>query len=237
VNTAAPPVPHPTFVAPPPPIASGGGGGAPVTGGTGQLMAAIAQAHSSGDGRACLDAFDKLEKSDPSYPDSGGGYRYMKGDCMMMAGRCDDGRKQLRGYWNDVPRPATQKMGPVEVENAVSGAAQMYCPPAQLSPEERVRRAQMLIGKAQTNKDNAAIGKHADEMAAAVNQLPLTTDEERRKVTGWHFYLATAYASGGHCPQARGQATQGCSASSPKVIDACADGVLSSTVCKKTATP
>ena len=233
-SVAPPPVPRPAFVAPPP-IATGSG--APSTGDTAKLMGAIAQAHSSGDGRACLDAFDKLEKSDPAYPDSGGGYRYMKGDCMMMAGRCDDGRKQLRSYWTDVPRPATQKMGPVEVENAVSGAAQMYCPPAQLTPTERVRRAQILVSKAQTNHDSAAIGKHADEMAAAVNQLPMTTDEERRQVNGYHAYLAGAYGSGGQCPQARAQATQACAISNPKVIDACADGILSNTVCKKTATP
>ncbi|CAN5550630.1 hypothetical protein BH09MYX1_BH09MYX1_38060 [soil metagenome] len=199
-----------------------------------KLMLAVSQAHQAGDGRACLDAFDKLEK-DPSYTDPGG-YQYMKANCLMMSGRCEDGRKLARAYWQS-PRPATQQMGPVEIENAVGGSAQMYCPTAQLTPVERGRRAQMMIGKGQTNKDPAAIGRGADEMAAALHAYPQATEDDRRTATSYRYQLINAYANANRCNDARAYATQVCAQTNPKTIDQCADAHLGSGPCKTTQTP
>ena len=199
---------------------------------TSKLMLAVSQAHQAGDGRACLDAFDKLEK-DPGYTDPGG-YKYMKANCMMMAGRCEDGRKLARLYWQE-PRPTMQKMGPVEIENAVSGSAQMYCPTAQLTPEERARRAQMMISKGTTNKDPAAIGKAADDLATALHSYPQTTEEEKRNATSYRYQLVSAYAAANRCSDARTYATQVCAQNSPRNIDACVDGLLANGACKKVA--
>ncbi len=209
--------------------------GVPTSGGaveTSKLMLAVSQAHQAGDGRACLDAFDKLEK-DPGYTDPGG-YKYMKANCMMMAGRCEEGRKLARLYWQE-PRPTMQKMGPVEIENAVSGSAQMYCPTAQLTPEERARRAQIMIGKATTNKDPTAIGKAADDMAAALHSYPQTTEEEKRTATSYRYQLVTAYAAANRCSDARTYATQVCAQNNPRTIDPCVDGLLANGPCKKVA--
>jgi serine/threonine-protein kinase len=199
-----------------------------------KLMMAVTQAHQAGDGRACLDAFDKLEK-DPGYADPGG-YKYMKANCLMMAGRCDEGRKLARTYWAEPRGSALQKMGPVEIENAVSGSAQMYCPTGQLTPEERARRAQMLLGKAQTNKDPVAIGKAADELAAALHAHPTATEDDRRMVSGYKYQLVNAYSLANRCADARSWATQICAAQGQRSIDICVDGTVGAP-CKKAATP
>ncbi len=231
MTTIVTPKPPPTVLAT---AATGTATGAVGLPETSKLMMAVTQAHQAGDGRACLDAFDKLEK-DPGYTDPGG-YKYMKANCLMMAGRCDEGRKIARTYWQDQKGSVVQKMGPVEIENAVSGSAQMYCPVSQLTPEERARRAQMLIGKAQTNKDPAAIGKAADEMAAALHQYPSATEEERRNVTSYKYQLISAYSNANRCNDARSWATQVCAAQGQRNLDQCVDGTVGAP-CKKPATP
>ncbi len=194
---------------------------------TAQLMGQMTKAHMAGDGRTCLDAYDKL-RAQPDFSDPTNGYSMIHGDCLMAAGRCDEGRKIIREYFTQ-PHPITQQMSPQQVEQTVSSMAQTYCPPTQLAPGERVQRAQMLLYRAQSSKDTATAARYADEMAAQLPQLPRTSEDERRKIIGYEYAIAKAYGDAGRCDEARRHFRNECSMSSPNASDACANSLLNNT--------
>ena len=206
---------------PPPPNLNGSS--------TAQLVNAMVKAHTAGDGRTCLDAYEKLKQT-PDF--SADPYTFMHGDCLMAAGRCDEGRRELRAYFNQ-PKPALQQMSSDQVDATVSNMAKTYCPVSQLSATERVERAQILLYKAQGSKDVAGAARYADEMATYMPQLPRATEDERRKLQGYEYAVAHAYGEAGRCEDAKRHFHNQCSTSSPTAVDACANGLLGSTACGK----
>src|SRR5262249_1363544 len=137
----------------------------------------------------------------PGFSDPTNGYDIIHGDCLMQAGRCDEGRKAIRDYYSQ-PRPVTQQMTPSQIDQTVSSMAQMYCPPAQLAPSGRAQRAQMLLFRARSGKDSAGAARYADELAAQLPLVPRGTPEERRKLVGYEFAIGEAYGDVGRCADA-----------------------------------
>jgi serine/threonine protein kinase len=199
---------------------------------TAQLMGQVMKGYQSGDGRACLAAFDKL-RAQPDFSDPANSYAMIHGDCLMEAGRCDEGRKIIRNYY-DQPRPVMQQMSHQQIEQSVSAMAQMYCPPSQLAPAERVQRAQTLLYRAQGSHDTAAAARYADEMAAQLPRVPRSTTEERQRISGYEYGIAKAYADAGRCADAKKHFHNECSITSSSNADACAKSMLQSSACKNT---
>lgn len=199
---------------------------------TAQLMGQMVKAHTSGDGRTCLDAYDKL-RAQPDFSDPANGYSMMHGDCLMAAGRCDEGRKVLRDYFGQ-PRPALQQMSSTQIDTTVSNMAMTYCPVGQLTSAEHLSRAQQLLYKAQSSKDTAGAARYADEMAAQLPQAPRGTEDERRKVIGYEYGIGKAYAEASRCADARRHFSAECAMTSSTNPDACTRGLLNNTSCKGT---
>ncbi len=198
---------------------------------TGQLVQQMIKAHTEGNGRVCLDAYDKL-KAQPDFSDPANGYAMIHGDCLMAAGRCDEGRKMIRDYFSS-PRPALQQMSSSQIDTTVSQMAMTYCPATQLSAPERVSRASQLLYKAQGSNDHAGAARYADEMAAQLPQLPRGTDDEHRKLVGYEYAIGKAYGDVGRCPDARKHFNAECSLNATSNVDACTTGLLHSTAgCK-----
>jgi serine/threonine protein kinase len=193
---------------------------------TAQLAGIMTKAHMSGDGKTCLDAYDKL-RAQPDFSDPANGYAFIHGDCLMSAGRCDEGRRVLRDYWNS-PRPIMQQMTAQQIDQTVSSMAEMYCPVSQLSAAERAQRAQTLLYRAQSSKDTAGAARQADEIAAQIPALPAGNEEERRKLIGYQFMIGKAYAEAGRCADAKRHFHAECMLTSPANSDACAASLLSS---------
>ncbi len=229
----APPPPQntATTINTPPPTTTSN----PALGGmtTAQLAGEMTKAHMRGDGRACLDAFDKL-RAQPDFSDPASGYTIIHGDCLMEAGRCDDGRKKIREYYNQ-PRPVMQQMTPQQIDQTVSAMAQMYCPPSQLTPAERVQRAQTLLYRSQSSKDTVGAARYADEMSAQLPLLPRGTDEDRRKIVGYEYGIAKAYGDAGRCADAQKHFRAECSLNGTSNVDICAKSLLQSTASCKTS--
>ncbi len=198
-----------------------------------QLAGQMTKAFQSGDGKTCIEAYDKM-RALPEFSDPANGYAIIRGDCLMEAGRCDEGRKILRDYYNQ-PRPIMQQMTPQQIDQSISSMAQMYCPPTQLAPPERVQRAQTLLYRAQSSKDTTQAAHYADEMAAQLPMLPRGTDEERHKIASYEYGIAKAYGDAGRCGEARNHFHAQCSINSPTNVDRCADALLKNTdKCKST---
>ncbi len=159
-------------------------------------------------------------------------YAFTHGVCLMAAGRCDEGRREVRAFYNQ-PKPALQQLSPDQLEASVSAMAKTYCPAGQLNPQERVERAQMLLYKAQGSKDTAAAARYADEMATYLPQLPRSTEDERRKIIAYEYGIGHAYGEAGRCDDARRHFHNECSMTAAAVADACTSGLLSNTACGK----
>jgi len=194
---------------------------------TAQLVGEVTRAYQRGDGKACIDAYDKLH-AQPDFSDPANGYATIHGGCLMEAGRCDEGRRMIRDYYNQ-PRPIMQQMTPQQIDQMVSSMAQMYCPPGQLAPAERVQRAQTLLYRSQSSKDTAGAARYADEMAAQLPLLPRSNDEERRKISGYEYGIGKAYGDAGRCADASKHFRSQCSLNGTSNVDACANGLLRST--------
>jgi pentatricopeptide repeat protein len=106
------------------------------------------------DGKACLaelDKFDKLEpkqqSTDPKSPYSG-----MRGQCLMIAGKCDAGKQLWRKYYEKV---GGAQMGPEQIDRAVEGLVGMYCQGGSMQPRDQMLRAlaDLNSGAYMTKKD------------------------------------------------------------------------------------
>jgi hypothetical protein len=199
---------------------------------TTQLVQQMIKAHTQGDGRTCLDAYDKL-RAQPDFSDPANGYAMIHGDCLMAAGRCDEGRKIIRDWYNQ-PRPALQQMSSTQIDTVVSQMAMTYCPAGQLAPTERLSRTHQLLSKANASKDTAAATRYADEMASLIPSAPRGTDDERRKLVGYEYGIGKAYGDGGRCADARRHFQAECALNASTHADVCANALLNGTACKST---
>ncbi len=197
---------------------------------TAQLLGQMVKAHTQGDGRTCLDVYDKL-RAQPDFSDPANSYSMMHGDCLMAAGRCDEGRKIIHDYFSQ-PRPALQQMTPTQIDTTVSSMAMTYCPVTQLTPMERLSRGQQMLYKAQSSRDTAGAARYADEMSAQLPQAPRGTEEERRKVIGYEYGIGKAYAEANRCADARRHFAAECALTSSTNPDGCTRGLLNGTSCK-----
>ena len=197
-----------------------------------QLVGVMTKAHMSGDGKTCLDAYDKLH-AQPDFSDPANGYAMIHGDCLMSAGRCDEGRRIIRDYFS-TPRPVMQQMTPQQIDQTVSSMAQMYCPTSQLAPPERAQRAQTLLYRSESSKDTVGASRYADELAAQLPSLPRGNEDERRKLIGYEYAIGKAYAENNRCGDARRHFHAECSLSSPGNPDACANALLNQHAACKT---
>jgi len=196
-----------------------------------QLAGQMSKSFQAGDGKGCLDAYDKM-KGLPEFDAST--WSMMRGYCLMEAGRCTEGRQSVRDYYakpNPNPMLATS---PQQVETTVSALAQTYCQPSQLTAPERAQRAQTLLYKAQSSHDTAGAARYADEISQQLSSLPRGTDDERRKVAGYEYAIGKAYGDAGRCNEAKNHFRTQCMMNTASNVDTCANSLLNGTTCKAT---
>jgi hypothetical protein len=87
--------------------------------------AAIA-AMQAGDGKTCLKEWDAHDKLDPQHKstDPTQGFAMSRAQCVMMSGKCDAGKVQLRMAYE---KAMSQQLGPEQIDRTVEAMAGMYC--------------------------------------------------------------------------------------------------------------
>jgi serine/threonine protein kinase len=225
------PTPTGTTVINPIPTIATTGTSSSLGGSYAQLAGQMSKSFQAGDGKGCLDAYDRM-KGAPEFDAST--WSMMRGYCLMEAGRCDEGRRSVRDYYAKPNPNPMLAMSQTQVDQSVSALAQMYCPPAQLAPAERAQRAQTLLYKAQGSHDTATAARYADEIARQIPSLPRGTDDERRKISGYEYAVGKAYGDAGRCSEAKNHFRSQCSINSPQNVDNCSNGLLNGTACKGT---
>jgi hypothetical protein len=140
---------------------------------------AALQKHRAGDGPGCLkelDAYDKVNRI-PSQQSTNPHFYYsqVRAQCVMMSGRCDAGKAQLR---KSTEALMGQKLGPAQIDTAVEYAAAQYCR-GSLSPREQLLAAKnQLDDGAHQRKLDAEVCKRAWGMVKSLSQTVKPKDEE-----------------------------------------------------------
>src|SRR5207249_2528391 len=111
----------------------------------------------------------------------------------------------------------------------VSQMAMTYCPATQLTPPERLSRAQQLLYKAQSSHDTTGAAHYADEMAAQIPLAPRGTEDEKRKLVGYEYAMGKAFGDAGRCTDARKHFNAECTLNTASNADACTKALLNQT--------
>jgi tRNA A-37 threonylcarbamoyl transferase component Bud32 len=114
----------------------------------GGVVAEATAKEAAGDGEGCLRALATVPAS--------GDQAYLRGLCLMRAGRCDDGRRVATESM-----PSSLGRSPIAQSVAVLAAAR--CPADQLTGEERVYRAAQRVDAANRAEDPAACDRTGRE--------------------------------------------------------------------------
>lgn len=119
----------------------------------GQLLEAARERSNARDGKACLAELDKYDKLEPKKQstDPKSGWAYLRGQCLMQAGKCDAGKQLSRKHWE--VHGGTQ-MGPEQIDRTVDAFAGMHCQ-GKMAPRDEMLRALMDLqnGAYQTKKE------------------------------------------------------------------------------------
>ena len=80
----------------------------------------------AGDGAQCIKELDAHDKLDPQHKssDPNSSFAFQRSQCVMMAGKCDAGKVQMR---KAMEKSMAQHMGPEQIDSAVETYAGMFC--------------------------------------------------------------------------------------------------------------
>ncbi len=159
----------------------------------------------SKDGNGCLAELDAHDALDPKHQstDPKSGFGLMRAQCLMIAGKCDAGKKLARKSY-EVTTVAS--MGPEQIDKSVDGLAMMNCQ-GKMSPRDQVIKSLFDL------QQGAYITKKKPkECAAAYKQIMKVKgkvkpkDEDDRQIidldrTLWSM-TPNCFARAGDCDQA-----------------------------------
>lgn len=166
-----------------------------------QLSALLDAAHKKSakrDGRGCLADLDAAAKLDPP---TVARMEFLRAQCTMLAGRCDDGKALARRYLSENTDMLTE-----QVSIAVDSYASMYCE-GKMSDRDALLRASMQLSRGAYQGN---IGIRACEQASATVARLVTSvrprDDDDHQISSlpdhWHFTAAACFARAGDCAAA-----------------------------------
>ncbi|MEK6608933.1 MAG: hypothetical protein AABZ30_14835 [Myxococcota bacterium] len=149
----------------------------------GQAYAAVQDAiakHASRDGEACLRSIDRALALDPR---SGENMGFVRAQCLMMAGRCDEGARDLRGVI--ASRDTARTRSDEDIGREVRATANRNCASASATTDaDFVVRASVELLDAVKAVDGARCRSIAGAMLERMPRLGRTPDDLQASSTG-----------------------------------------------------
>ena len=112
----------------------------------------------SRDGQGCMTELDQHDKLDPRpigmSTNSGSYLAMLRGQCLMLAGKCDAGKGVYR---KALEKAAGASMGPEQLDKGTDAFAGMYCQGGSMSPRDQLQKASTDLsdGAYKTKKTSA----------------------------------------------------------------------------------
>lgn len=162
-----------------------------------KLISSAGAKMQSGDGAGCLLDLDRAKEIHAETEAKVGNVR---GTCEMLAGRCEDGKKRLRLYYEQNVASMTSE----QIDMTVSSTAKQFCGNSKLTPKERIAKADSAIGQASIKRDAATCLREAGEVAKLLETLDKKTQSRERTDAGSVLMKAAQCAGkAGKCEEAR----------------------------------
>jgi hypothetical protein len=172
----------------------------------GRLESAMAKANAR-DGKGCLKELDAHAKLDPKHDsqDPKSGFSFVRGQCLMLAGKCDAGKQLMRKTFQNGP---TAQYGDEFIDKSVEGMTQMYCQGKMNDRDTLLQAWQELTMAASTTKKTV---KFCDEKAATLLKVGKKVEpkdgEDYNVVSAKdpkqvRLYQQMCYARAGDCDKA-----------------------------------
>jgi hypothetical protein len=155
------------------------------------------------DGAGCvraLDDYDRTAGAARRSTDPMSSLAVMRAQCLMLAGRCEDGKtlaRQAFGY------TTMTQFGPEQIERSVDGLVGLYCE-GTLSPRDRLLRVtqDLTIGAYMTAKDPAWCRERIDAVKQLAREVPPRDVDDQQVKNASALLLGagpTCLARGGDC--------------------------------------
>ncbi len=125
-------------------------------------------------GQTCLDHLAAADKLDPD-PQRIATSRLMRtihAQCTMLAGRCDEGKVELRASFAE----NMKDLGPTMLDTAVDGAVGMYCGDGATLPRDRLQVATLDLERAHLREDPDVCESAYRRIVAALAAMPAATE-------------------------------------------------------------
>ena len=125
-----------------------------------------------GDAQACIDYLDKARNLDPKVTTNSG---FIHAQCLMMVGKCDDGKKEMRS--EEIKRDPDRRKTDEEIDKSVDQQANNNCTSSSATtPSEFVVRASRELYDAVKANDV----KRAKTLATAIDGKMPSIDKKSR---------------------------------------------------------
>ncbi len=123
-------------------------------------VTAAEEKFNSGDGQGCLTELDAHDQLDPKHKstDPKGGLGLVRGQCLMLAGKCDAGKDLVRKSWEASSPSDTQ---PGQSDTLADGLAAKYCQGTHLSERDQFLKALRQISQSSFVKTDLATCRSA----------------------------------------------------------------------------
>lgn len=155
----------------------------------------------SGDGVGCLADIERargLEDTDQSRR----GTMYLEAQCMMRAGRCDEGKALMRDYLKKIDDK--RKSTDAQIELIVTEEGKRKCPLAmQGDVDSKMHNIYTQIGQAQEKGDPSTCAAMAKESEALAKKIDKKDVQKRNMATGGMMMAANCLATLERCDEAK----------------------------------
>jgi hypothetical protein len=166
-----------------------------------KLREAAREKEQSGDGVGCLSDIERargLENTDQSKRAT----MYLEAQCMMRAGRCDEGKALLRDYMKSID--PKRKSTDAQIEVVVTQEAKLKCPVSmQADVEGKMTNIYAQISQAQEKSDWSTCAQLAKDSEALLKTVDKKDVQKRNMVTGGMMMAANCLATLERCDEAK----------------------------------
>ncbi len=134
----------------------------------------------AGDGAGCLRELDAHDQLDPGHKstDPKGGFGLVRGQCLMLAGKCDAGKDLVRKSW-EASSPSDAPPG--QADRTADGLASKYCQ-GEMSERDQFLKALRQISQSSFVKTDLATCKNAYETVTRLRAKVTPRGEEDAEV-------------------------------------------------------
>ncbi len=105
------------------------------------------------DGKGCVKELDARDRADSNADQLSTNPRsaiaFMRAQCLMLSGQCDNGKAQLRKAYSLM---MSSQMGPEMIDNVVDSSAGQYCQGSAMSPRDQLLAASQQLSRGTQTK-------------------------------------------------------------------------------------